>query len=98
MSRGGLLVPSKQWMETVKAFELIFSLVMGPTVDSSPGIVRRLVAALHEKEPTLDQRIARRLVTTRMHIRIRWLNAGAAAAAAKRRSEKQKRQHQRSST
>ena len=93
VSRGGLTVPSGRWMELVKHFELIFCLVMGATVDSSPGIIRRLSAALAAKDSTLDQRVIRKLVSTRLHIRIKWLNMQKDEAAAKRRSDTQKRQH-----
>ena len=97
VSRGGLTVPSSRWMAIVESFEMMFSLVMGSTADTAPGIVRRLSSALAMKEPTLDPRIIRKLVTTRMHIRIRWLNAAKAAAAEKRRVGSQARQHARSS-
>ena len=93
VSRGGLTVPSPSWMAIVENFEVTFSLVMGATFDNAPGVVRRLCAALMMKEPMLDRRITRRLVTTRMHIRIRWLNAVKAAAAEKRRGCNQMRRH-----
>ena len=96
VSRGGLTMPSERWMATVKEFEIIFCLVMGGSVDRSPGIVRRLVACLAEKEPSLDHRVIRKLVKTRLHIRVRWLNVAKLMAAAKRRSDGQIRHHARS--
>ena len=96
VSRGGLTMPSEKWMATVREFEVIFCLVMGESVDGSPGIVRRLVACLAEKEPSLDHRVIRKLVKTRLHIRVRWLNVAKLMSAAKRRSDGQIRHHARS--
>ena len=96
VSRGCLMVPSPAWMAVVREFELLFQLVMGSTVDGDPGIVRRLLTDLQLKQPDLHPRIARKLVTTRMHLRIRYLNREKATAAAARRAAKQVRQHVRS--
>ena len=93
LSRGGLMVPSERWMSTVDAFDSLFCVIMGRDVDSQPGIVRRLMGLLMEKEPALDQRIARKLVSTRLYIRLRWLNQSRAEAASLRRGQKQIRQH-----
>ena len=68
LSRGGLMVPSERWMAVVESFEVLFGLVMGRSADMQPGITRRLMELLLEKEPQLDQRIARKLVRTRLHI------------------------------
>ena len=97
VSRGNLTVPSDSWMSIVEEFELVFALVMGRTVSHEPGLVRRLMAELHQKRPELDPRICRKLVTTRMHLRIRWLNQAKTEQAAERRAAKQVRQHARSS-
>ena len=67
-------MPSPNWMTIVEEFEVIFRLMMGATVDGQSGIVQRLLAALQVKRPSLDARIARKLVTTRVHLRIRSLN------------------------
>lgn len=94
LSRGGLLVPSQAWMEVVERFELTFCQTMGPEADHHPGIVARLLAALLQKEPTLDPRVARKLAVTRLHIRLRWLNLRLSERRAERRAAKQIRQHQ----
>ena len=93
LSRGGLVVPSERWMSVVEAFNVLFCIVIGRGADQKPGITRRLTELLLEKEPGLDQRIARKLVSTRLHIRLRALNQAKAEAAEKRRGEKQIRQH-----
>ncbi|KAF0308512.1 Transposable element P transposase [Amphibalanus amphitrite] len=96
LSRGRLTVPSPNWMTIVEEFEVIFRLMMGDTVDGQSGIVQRLLAALQVKRPSLDARIARKLVTTRVHLRIRSLNQRQDEVAAERRAAKQVRQHVRS--
>ena len=93
ISRGGLTMPSERWLQIVREFELLFSLVMGKTVDREPLLVQRLVALLLEKRPEVDRRVARKLVTTRLHLRLRWLNREEKEGAARRRSDKQLRQH-----
>ena len=97
VSRGGLTVPSESWMSVVESFEVLFGITMGSSVDRDPGVVRRLIELLREKEPGLDIRIARKLVRTRLHIRLRFLNQELVDAAADRRAAKQVRQHVRSS-
>ncbi|KAF0309795.1 Transposable element P transposase [Amphibalanus amphitrite] len=97
VSRGGLMVPSERWMSVVEAFEVLFCILMGTSADRNPGIVRRLMDLLRQKEPALDLRIARKLVRTRLHIRLRFINQALAEAAAARRAAKQVRQHVRSS-
>ncbi|XP_037079228.1 uncharacterized protein LOC119100224 [Pollicipes pollicipes] len=89
ISRGGLVVPSPAWMNVVEAFEVVFQLVMGRDI----GIVDRLTKLLLKKFSALDKRIARKLVTTRIHLRLRWLNQARAERAAARRAAKQVRQH-----
>ena len=96
VSRGGLMVPSERWMAVVESFEVLFGLVMGRSADMQPGITRRLMELLLEKEPQLDQRIARKLVRTRLHIRLRALNTARDERAAQRRGENQLRYHVRS--
>ena len=96
VSRGGLMVPSERWMSVVESFELLFCVVMGSSADRNPVIIRRLLELLRQKEPGLDLRIARKLVRTRLHIRLRFLNQAQAEAAAARRAAKQVRQHVRS--
>ena len=68
------MVPSERWMAVVESFEVLFGLVMGRSADMQPGITRRLMELLLEKEPQLDQHIARKLVRTRLHITLRALN------------------------
>ena len=96
LSRGGLMVPSERWMAVVESFEVLFGLVMGRSADMQPGVTQRLRELLLEKEPQLDQRIARKLVRTRLHIRLRALNTARDERAAQKRSEKQVRYHARS--
>ena len=96
ISRGSLYVPSDWWMAVVEAFELKFREVMGPTADQSPGIIKRLTACVLAVAPDLDERIARKLASTRLHLRIRWLNTARAAAQAARYETKKLMQQARS--
>ena len=96
VSRGALYVPSEHWMAIVGAFDTSFKATMGSSVDSQPGIIRRLMSALLRLEPSLDRRVARKLVTTRLFIRLRYLNRGKLEITARRRSQNQIQHHCRS--
>ena len=98
ISQGGLTMPAEPWMSTVRDFETLFSLVMGSSVCGEPGIMRRLVDLLEQKRPDLDKRVMRKLVSTRLHVRLRWLNRKRKTGeeSAMRRGSKQVRQHVRS--
>ena len=100
LSRGQLCVPSAAWMALVESFEVIFARVMGATADQQPGILRRLTELLMTKEPHMDQRIARKLASTRLHLRLRHLNSTRAEGQlqSQRRAANQRRHHARSST
>ena len=54
ISRGGLYVPSVQWMAVVEAFELNFKQLMGSTANQQPGIMRTLIELIRVKNPQLD--------------------------------------------
>ena len=97
ISRGQLYVPSAWWMAAVLEFETSFSLVMGPTADQQPGILKRLVQLILQKQPRVDQRVARKLASTRLHLRLRQLNVARAEVQAGRSAARQVRQHSRSS-
>lgn len=97
ISRGHLYVPTVRWMETVRTFEVNFRLVMGATACREPGILKELVALLQKKSPELDQRVARKLASTRLHFRLRRLNSARLAEKAERRAAKQVANHARSS-
>ncbi|KAF0309730.1 hypothetical protein FJT64_019189 [Amphibalanus amphitrite] len=66
ISRGNLYVPSEWWMEVVEDFNTRFCDVMGSTADVAPGIVKRLVACVLAKAPEVDERVARKLASTRL--------------------------------
>ena len=96
VNRGALYVPSDHWMAIVGAFDARFKATMGSGVDSQPGIIRRLMSVLLLMEPDLDRRVARKHVTTRLFIRLRYLNRGKLEVTARRRSQNQTKQHCRS--
>lgn len=94
VSEGGLTVPSSGWLNVVRDFELSFALLMGKTADMEPGIMRRLLLILTAKYPLLDSRIARKLASTRLHLRLRAINQKSAAGeSARRRARAQVRNH-----
>ena len=93
ISRGNLHVPSDWWMAIVEDFNGTFCDVMGCTADRAPDIQGRLVTCVLAKVPELDRRIARKLVSTRLHLRLRWLNACRAASQAARYSARKTSQH-----
>ena len=70
---------------------------MGPSADQQPDVMKRLVQLIQLKQPRLDQRVARKLASTRLHLRIRYLNRLLDAKREQRRAATQVRQHARSS-
>ena len=97
ISRGQLFVPSVWWMAAVRQFDDIFCDVMGDEADQNPGILRRLSHQFQSEQPRVDHRVAMKLATTRLHMRLRQLNTERAAATAASREVKKNRQHSRSS-
>ncbi|KAF0288727.1 hypothetical protein FJT64_012884 [Amphibalanus amphitrite] len=97
ISRGQLYVPSAAWLAAVEDFELNFCLLMGASADEGPDIMKRLIHLIQLKQPGLDRRVARKLASTRLHLRLRYLNGKLDAARAERRAAQQVRQHARSS-
>ena len=65
-------------MATVQQFEELLSQLMGDTACQEPGILRRLIALVQQLDPQLDQRVARKLASTRLQLRIRQLNKAGA--------------------
>ena len=98
ISRGSLYVPSEWWMDVVEDFNTRFCDVMGATADEAPGIMKRLVACVLAKAPELDERVARKLASTRLYLRVRWLNAARAEAEAEWYRVRKTAQHARSTT
>lgn len=99
LSRGGLTVPTDDWLRKVSQFELIFNEFNGlESVSKEKGIVKTICAAIRTKYPDFSPEIVKLYVRTRLFIRMRFLNMKQkmvkAAAAAKRKS----RQWQSSST
>ena len=73
LSRGGLYVPSQQWLEQVVAFDVVFCTMHHPDIDREPGVIRRLQESLEAKFPRVDQRVVRKYAVTRSHLRMRHL-------------------------
>ena len=96
ISRGSLYVPSAWWMAVVEAFDQTFRDLVGPTADQSPDIIKRLTACVLAIDPELDVKIARKLASTRLHLRIRCLNTARAAAKAAKYQQRKVTQHVRS--
>ena len=67
--------------------------VMGSTTDRAPNVQKRLVTSVLAKMPKLDRRIARKLASTRLHLRPRYLNVARAAAQAECYKLQKVRQH-----
>ena len=91
-SRGGLTLPSAEWLELVEAFEVQFCLLNGTSdIDRQPGLLRRLIEHLQTKYPSVPKKVLKKYVTTRVHLRIRWLNREyKAVRAAKREARRMK--------
>ncbi|XP_043233786.1 uncharacterized protein LOC122387547 [Amphibalanus amphitrite] len=97
INRGRLFVPTARWMGVVRAFEVNFKMIMGDTASQEPGIMTKLMALIRAKDPQLDQRVARKLASTRLHFCLRRLNNNRKAARAERRAARQLAHHSSSS-
>lgn len=74
LSRGGLLVPSPEWLETMSHFEIYFVQVHGQNnLSREPGIIQNMCASLVRKFPEVHSEIIKIYVRTRTFIRLRWL-------------------------
>ena len=93
ISRGHLYLPTDWWMAVVEEFETNFCLLMGSTADQEPGILRRLVELISQKQPGLHPRVARKLASTRLHVRLKKLNEARDQAKDARRAGKKVEQH-----
>lgn len=79
LSRGGLTVPTAEWLGQVMKYETVFADMHGENdMDRQPGVVRRLVARLQAQWPSVDGRIVKKYAVTRTHLRLRWLQRVAA--------------------
>ena len=73
LSRGGLTVPSPQWLDQVEQLEVTFAAMHGRDIDRGPGIVQRLADAAALKFPQLHPRVLRKYAMTRTQLRVREL-------------------------
>ncbi|KAF0291987.1 Transposable element P transposase [Amphibalanus amphitrite] len=93
LSRGNLTIPSETWYATARQLEKMFLEEMGDRYSSRNGLKSYLTACVEACSPGLHRRVAQKYVSTRMWLRIRWLNEGKKAEAVLRRAARQLRQH-----
>lgn len=79
LSRGGLIVPTDNWLNTIKELEVMFALFHGDSVSKERNVVQGLCRILSDKYPSLSPEIIKLYVRSRMFIRIRQVNAEAKA-------------------
>ena len=66
-----LNVPSVFWMSVVREFDLDFKQLIGDTTDQKSGMMRRLTELIRTRQPQMDQRVIRKLASTRLHLKQR---------------------------
>ena len=93
ISRGDLTVPSQEWFQTVEHLEQLFREEMGPRFSPHEGVKSRLRARIHAGWPELNSKVVAKYVTTRLWMRIRWLNEKKRSESAMRRASQQRLQH-----
>lgn len=97
LNRGGLTIPSTEWMELVVQFETEFCVMHGVNdVDRKPGVVQRLFSLLRHKHPHVDPRVLRKYAVTRSHMRIKWIQRRHAESQRDKRSAKRMARYARS--
>ena len=98
LSRGGLVVPSSQWLREVEELEDdIFFAMHGKGIDRGTGVVRRLTQAALKKLPNRDPRVLKKYAMTRTQVRVRELQRAIGEDAARKAAEKPVRAARRTS-
>uniref|UniRef100_T1IQE0 Transposable element P transposase n=1 Tax=Strigamia maritima TaxID=126957 RepID=T1IQE0_STRMM len=92
LSKGGLRVPSPEWLATIKDFEVNCADFHGNNIAKTENVMKSLISILENKFPQVDKHVISVYVRTRTFIRIRHMNtemkAFQAAKAATRKAKK----------
>ena len=95
LSRGGLYLPSPQWLQQVEAFDVVFCAMHGNNIDRGPGVIRRIREDLDHKFPRIDSWVVRKYAVTRTHHRPRHLQHRLSEARRDERNAKRMRMYAR---
>jgi hypothetical protein len=74
LSRGGLTVPSVQFMENILAFEELFKEIHGDGLNTQHKVMQTTIEYITLKFPSIPNEIIKKYVRTRTFIRIKFLN------------------------
>ena len=82
LSRGGLTVPTEEFVNTVRGFEVHFDAYHGGKFDvnTQPQVIKRFTQLLVQEYPDLDKAILQRYSTFRLHARVKFLERQRRAA------------------
>jgi len=74
LSRGGLTVPSEQFLRTVQTFELVFKEIHGDGLNTQYKVMETNIQIISSRFPTVPVEVVKKYVRTRTFIRIKHLN------------------------
>jgi len=75
LSRGGLVVPSENFMSQIYEMEKVFRLIHKDSISLQPKVISNFHKILVKKFPSLPRNLLKKYARTRTFIRIRFLNS-----------------------
>ena len=65
LSRGGLVKPSEDFLKTVKEFEKLFEEFHSDKINTTKGVISKLVENLQKQHPTVPTQLIKKFARTR---------------------------------
>ena len=94
LSRGGLMKPSNNFLQTVHLFEMEFVKFHGGKVNQASNVVKRFSNILETKFPNVPADVVKKFSRLRTFVRLKELNKEVREQQLTRRNSKQLRQFQ----
>jgi hypothetical protein len=86
LSRGGLTLPSKEFLSKICLFEKIFKEIHGNGLNTQHGVIETTIQYILKRFPEFPRDIIKKFVRTRTFIRIKELNCRIKNSTNKKRS------------
>ena len=92
LSRGGLVVPSEQFMKQIYEMEKVFVSIHKDSISYEKNIIKKFHKILVSRFPTLPSPVLKKYARTRTFIRIRFLNCQRKVFEEERNSARKRKQ------
>lgn len=92
LSRGGLVVPSDDFLAKIYAMEKVFHGMHGSEISPEKFIIKKLSARLADKFPSVPEVVVKKYAKTRTFIRLKFLNCKLAIAKGEAIAERKRKQ------